>query len=343
MSRPFGTAAELERRRRQGVAAVRQGERVADVARILGVRVSSVYRWLDLARRPDGLAATPHPPPPTRLSPQQQQRLDALLRQGAQAHGWPNRLWTTQRVADLIRRHFGVSLHHDHVGRFLRQKLGWSPQKPRRKARERDEAAIEDWKRRRFPAIVEAARRRDAHLVFLDESGFLLTPTLRRTWAPRGRRPVLDGWDRRDRISAISAVTVSPIAGRLNLYFDLLPDDANVKAQDVVAFLRTLKARLGGPFTVLWDGHNIHSRSRLVREYLAKHPEIVAETLPPYTPELNPDEGVWGWTKYGRLANLAAENAGQLRDHVLEELVTLKHEPALLAAFIEETGLSMAA
>ena len=80
-----------------------------------------------------------------------------MLRQGAKAHGWPNQLWTTQRIAELIRRHFGVSLHHDHVGRFLRQRLKWSPQKPRRRARERDEEAIAHWKRDTFPDI---SRRR---------------------------------------------------------------------------------------------------------------------------------------------------------------------------------------
>ena len=77
---------------------------------------------------------------------------------------------------------------------------------------------------------------------------------------------------------------------------------------DIVAFLAELKQQLGGPFTVIWDGSNIHSRSRLVKAYLAKHPELVAETLPSYAPELNPDEGVWGWSKYGRLANFGREH-----------------------------------
>jgi len=103
-------------------------------------------------------------------------------------HGWPNRLWTTARVAQLIRRHFGVSFHPDHVGRFLRQRLGWTPQKPRRRARERDEDAIAHWKTVTFPQIVAQTFARDAHLVFLDEAGYQLTPCLRQTWAPRGRR-----------------------------------------------------------------------------------------------------------------------------------------------------------
>src|SRR3954471_4059935 len=188
MSRPYGSASALEQRRRQAVQAVSPGDKVRDVARIIGVKPRSVYRWLELAELPHGLAAKPHPAPATRLSVAQQQHLEQLLRQGAKSHGWSNDLWTTQRIAELIRRHFGVSLHHDHVGRFLRQRLKWSPQKPRRRARERDEEAIAHWKRDIFPDILEAASARQAHLVFLDESGFMLTPTVRRTWAPRDRR-----------------------------------------------------------------------------------------------------------------------------------------------------------
>jgi transposase len=322
---------------------VRDGESPEAVARVFGINRSSMYRWLVAARQPDGLAAKPHPGPTPRLSSDQLHTLDQLLVQGAQSHGWPNRLWTCARVGEVIRRHFGVSLHHDHVGRLLHTRLRWSPQKPRRRARERDEVAIDHWKTHRFREIVAEARERDAHLAFLDESGYMLTPTVRRTWAPRGSKPILDCWDRRDRVSAISALTVSPRAGRLNLFFDLLPDNKNVKAADVVDFLRRLKRHLGGGFTVLWDGHNIHSRSKLVKAFLAEHPEIAAETLPPYTPELNPDELVWGWTKYGRMPNLAAENTDWLRDHIIEEFSHLQDHPELLASFIERTTLPLAA
>src|SRR5262249_2936549 len=151
-------------------------------------------------------------------------------------------------------------------------------------------------------------QQRGAHLVFLDESGFMLTPTVRRTWAPKGQTPVLDAWDRRDRISAISSITVSPHNRKLNLYFDLLPDNTNVHAEDVVAYLRRLKAQVGGPLTILWDGSVVHDRSTLVQAFLADHPEIQTVRLPAYAPELNPDELVWAWTKYGRLGNLAAAN-----------------------------------
>src|SRR5260370_34040802 len=120
---------------------------------------------------------------------------------------------------------------------MLRARMGWSPQKPRRRARERYKAAIEHWKAKKFPRIATAAQPRGAHLVFLDESGYMLTPTVRRTGAPRGSKPILDCWDRRDRISAISGLTVSPRSRRPNLIFDLLPDNTNITARDAVDFL----------------------------------------------------------------------------------------------------------
>jgi transposase len=341
MSRPFGTAAELERRRCRAVQAVDRGESPEVVASTYGVNRASVYRWLASARQPDGLAAKPNLGPTPRLSPEQHHRLEALLLQGAKAHGWANQLWTCARVRILIHRHFGVWFHHDHVGRLLRQRLNWTPQKPQRRARERDEDAIEYFKRVRFPKIAAETQQRKAHLVFLDESGYMLTPTVRRTWAPRGRGAVLDCWDRRDRLSAISCLTVSPQAGRLNLYFQLFPD--NVHGEEVVGFLRELKRMLGGPLTVLWDRGPVHSKSKVVRAFLAKHPEIVAEDLPSYAPDLNPDELVWSWSKYGRLANLAADNTDQLADHVIDELVYLQQHPDLLASFVDKTELTFAA
>jgi transposase len=338
----MGTPGELERRRRRAVVLVQQGERVAVVARCLGVDRSSIYRWRQAAAAgPAGLAAQPHPHRPAALTDAQLGRLEDLLSQGAQAHGWTNHLWTAARVADLIHREFGIRYHHDHVGRFLRRRLGWTPQKPRRRARERDEAAIRRWQAEVFPRIARDAQRRGAHLVFMDESGFMLTPTVRRTWAPRGRTPVLDAWDRRDRISAISSISVSPKTRQLNLHFDLLPENANVRGDDIVDYLRHLKAHLGGPLTVLWDGSPVHDRSKAVQAYLADHPEIVTERLPAYAPELNPDELVWAWTKYGRLGNLAAANTDWLRDHIITELMYVREHPELLASFIERTDLKL--
>jgi transposase len=342
MGRPVGTPEELERRRRRAVDLVQQGERPTVVARFLGVDRSSLYRWRQrVAKGPEALAAQPHPHRPCRLSDAQLIQLEDCLCQGAQAHGWPNALWTTARVAEVIRRTFGISFHHDHVGRFLRQRLNWTPQKPRRRARERDEDAILDWQTKEFPRIAVEAQQRDAHLVFFDESGFMLTPSVRRTWGPRGKTPILDALDRRDRISAISSISVSPRNRRLNLHFDLLPDNTTVHAADVVRYLRHLKAQVRAPLTIIWDRSTLHDKSKLVQAFLAEHPEIKTEKLPSYAPEMNPDELVWAWTKYGRLGNLAAANTDWLRDYLIAEFTFARQHPELLASFIQGTNLPL--
>jgi transposase len=191
-----------------------------------------------------------------------------------------------------------------------------------------------------FPRILAEAKARDAHLVFLDESGFMLTPVVRRTLWPRGLTPVLPCRDRRDRISAISCITLSPRLYLPALYFELLPDNTNVTAVHIVAFLRALKKSLPR-FTVIWDRHGIHSKARLVKAFLKANPSVVAEDFPGYVPELNPDEGVWGWTKYGRLANFAAADTQDLRERVTAELTWLKAHPYFLDSFIEHTNLPL--
>jgi transposase len=336
MSRPTGTAEELERRRKRAVRAVAEGQPRATVARVLGVHPKTVARWVRAARRPDGLNAKPQPGPTPGLSDDHLRQLEALLVQGAKAHGWHNELWTVARVARLIERHFRIDYHPEHVRKILKGRLRWTSQKPRRKARERDDAEVHRWLTAEFPRIVRDALERGAYLVFLDESGFFLNPTVRRTLAPRGRTPVLGAWDRRDKWSAISCITLSPVARRPGLYFELL--DHNARGADVVAFLGGLHRRLG-PLTVVWDRNQIHSKSRAVKAWLAKHPGVAAEDFPGYAPDLNPDEGVWGWTKYGRLANLAANDKQELWDHVVDELIEVKHRPDLLSAFIREAGL----
>ncbi len=142
--RPIGTAQELERRRRRAVELVKRGRSPDDVAHFLGCGRSSVYTWLKWDREaPEKLAARPQPGRPPRLDAPHRERWGCLLLQGAKAHGWRTELWTADRVAALIERHFGVRFHPEHVRKVLKHKLGRASQKPQRRARERDEAAIE--------------------------------------------------------------------------------------------------------------------------------------------------------------------------------------------------------
>ncbi len=152
--RPVGTAAELERRRWWAVQLVEQGESPTQIAKFLGCSRSSIYRWCGQAEAgPGGLAAKPHPGPAPCLSDKQLPQLEALLLQGALAHGWSTELWTGKRVARLIRRRFGVKYTPDHARRLVQRRLRWSCQKPEYRARERDEVEIERWRREEFPRI----------------------------------------------------------------------------------------------------------------------------------------------------------------------------------------------
>ena len=149
-----GSAKVLEARRQRAVVLVQQGLSLNAAARRLGCAPSSVMRWMNAHRRhgQDGLKVRLAPGRPRRLTGRQEARLLRHLLRGAAAHGYDTDLWTTQRIAEVIERQFGVRYHRDHVGRLL-ARCGWSVQKPEGRARERDEAAIDHWKRTRWPRV----------------------------------------------------------------------------------------------------------------------------------------------------------------------------------------------
>src|SRR5690242_11217131 len=125
MSRPIGTAEELERRRRQAVQAVAGGQPRTTVAKVLGVHYKTASRWVRAARQPGGLDAKPQPGPTPGLTAADLRRLEAMLAEGAKAHGWHNELWTAARVARLIEREFDLDYHPEHVRKILKRRLGW--------------------------------------------------------------------------------------------------------------------------------------------------------------------------------------------------------------------------
>jgi transposase len=152
--RKEGSSAELERRRVRAIALLKEGFTPVEVARRVGVDRRSVRRWRaahDGAGR-KGLAARPATGRPRKLGERARQRLERLLLRGPEACGFPTDLWTCPRIAQVIRREFNVDYHVDHVSRVLRS-LGWSPQKPERRARERDELAIRRWVKAEWPRI----------------------------------------------------------------------------------------------------------------------------------------------------------------------------------------------
>ena len=128
--RPKGTAADLERRRRRAVQLLEEGESPAVVARILGVQPSSLHRWRRMAHQDQGLTAKPATGAKRRLTDLQLSELEGLLNKGAPFHGYPNELWTADRVAEVIKLRFGVEYHAEHVRKILKRRLNWTSHKP---------------------------------------------------------------------------------------------------------------------------------------------------------------------------------------------------------------------
>lgn len=179
------------------------------------------------------------------------------------------------------------------------------------------------------------AARMGAHIVFVDESGFQLTPSLRRTWAPRGRTPSVRHWQRRDKVSAISGLSVSPARKRVGLYWQLHRD--NARRDEVCGFLRHLLRHLRGRVIVVWDNSNTH-KGEPIRELCRDFGRLHIEALPPYAPELNPDEGVWASLK-GVLANGCPDDVDELARDLVDSLCELKRCPATLRSCFHRSDL----
>jgi len=149
-----GSAAELETRCRLGGRLLLEGRKIGEVAQIVAASESSVRRWRQAVQKGglEALKAKPHPGPKPRLNEKQKQRLVKTLLAGPCKAGYRTDLWTCPRVAEVIAKKFGVKYHPAHVWKILRS-LGWTPQKPEQRARERNEADIRRWRRQEWPRI----------------------------------------------------------------------------------------------------------------------------------------------------------------------------------------------
>lgn len=180
------------------------------------------------------------------------------------------------------------------------------------------------------------AARLGAHLVFADESGFLLAPLVVRTWAPTGCTPLQrHRQGRRDKISVISGISVSPQRLHLGLYYLLYFD--NIGQEEVCRFLRELLRHLRGPVIVLLDNSSTHHGGPLA-ELLRRHPRLHIEHFPAYAPELNPDEGVWSLAKR-ELANGCPLDVDELMDDIIGSINELRTSPEKLRGCILQSDL----
>ena len=157
--RPYGSAKQLEKRRRKAMKYLDEGLTLHEAARRIGCDPSSVMRWRDARKKhgDKGLAPKEVPGRPAKLTQSQKWKLLKILVKGAIANGYRTDLWTTARIAEVIEKTFGVKYHRDHIGRLMKS-LGWSWQKPKKQALEGNEEAIEKWKSEEWPRIKKTPR-----------------------------------------------------------------------------------------------------------------------------------------------------------------------------------------
>jgi transposase len=320
----------LEHIRLQAVREIRAGESPEVLARRLGFCRQIVYRWLRRARAAGVAALRRHPAPGAqpKLTPQQIRTAKGWVTQPASHFGFLSDLWTVARLRAVIRRQFHVTFSTSGLWRFLRRE-GLSPQRPLKRALERDEEAIHRWVRQEYPRIRAEARKHRAILYFGDESGVRTDHVSGRTWAQRGHTPEIHRAGRWDVVSLLSAMTP-----RGELVFMTSPDKANTEI--FIQFLRKLLAHHPRRRLVLIVDRSPYHRSRRTREFVAAHPRLRLEYLPPYAPELNPDEHVWGHLKGSGATDSTTGHAPEVRRHVRAHLRSLQRRPHLIRSFYYE-------
>ena len=179
-----------------------------------------------------------------------------------------------------------------------------------------------------------------AWLVFIDESGVLMSPLVRRSWGPRGETPLFYQRTRsHQKVSVIAALCVAPTRDDLHLYFRLHPN-TNINAGGVIDFLRVLLQQLPGPIVLVWDRLQAH-RAKVTRQFFEGHPRLHPHLLPPYAPELNPVENVWSYLKMNPLANFAPLDLDTLVDTTRHHGRSLQRKHELLHSFMAHSPLSL--
>lgn len=290
-----------EWRRLQALHLKNQGWRRREVAEALGVTERSVNRWLTTARErgPEGLLSAPIPGRPPELSPQELGRIPELLWHGAEAYGFRGESWTCGRIAQVIAEELGVRYDKGHVSRLLKL-LRWTPQMPIERATQRDEGAIERRRVQTWPRLLTESCVERRTPVFVDEAGFYLLPSVRKTYAPQGHTPVLRAKLTRDHLSVMGGMTP---AGRLYT----LARQESLNGSHGVEFLVHLMRLAGERLLVIWDGSPTHRRT-MVREFVEQtRGKVRLEALPGYPPDLNPwDAGGWHHLKNVEMRNPCA-------------------------------------
>lgn len=251
-----------------------------------------IYKWLRMFRHGgwEALRSTRAPGPEPKLTQREKQRLGKLLMKNPMQLHFDFGLWTLEMVRELVQQKFKKRVSIPTVTRMLTE-IGYSRQKPLQRAYEQDPERVRQWKQEEYPAILKEAKREDREIYFEDESGFRSTGSSGTTWSRKGQTPIVRKTGRRYGINSISA-----ISRRGKLWFMLFEDTCT--AGVFVIFLKRLLKNNRRPITLIVDGHPTH-KTKAVRQFIESTSGMLKlYFLPPYSPELNPDEQVWNNTKH---------------------------------------------
>lgn len=316
---------------------VEEGERPSEVMRSLGLCRTTIYRWLRAFSKKGHAALAARKAPgrkPTLSEKQRQQVKRWIVGKDPRQYGFEFGLWTRRIVVELIAEKFGLTLQLTAVGRLL-AKLEITPQKPLRRAYERDPKAVEQWVRQDYPRLRKRAKRLGASIYFLDEAGYSSEPNLGRTYGLKGQTPVVPTTGARQKINAISALNAkggfwsTVYSGMLN-------------ATRFVEFLKAFRRGGRGKVFLVVDGHPSH-RAKMVAKYVAACTgKLELHFLPPYAPDLNPDEFVWQYTKTNGVAKKPLRANESLKERVQEDLAMIKASPRLIASFFHAPSVAYA-
>jgi transposase len=315
------------------------GQQPEEIGRTLGVSERSLWRWLRAFReRGDvGLATKPRQGRPPKLTDQVSQQVLGWLDRSPSEFGFVTERWTSRRVCSVMDKVLGIEVNHRYMSRWLKRH-GITPQVPERVPRERNEETIKQWIKTQWPAIVDKANSRAASLVFTDESGFLLLPLIGRTLAPKGHRPILPYRARhRDKVSVAGALTLSPVRGHANLFFQTYPN-GYVNNALYADFLRHLLWQTPEPMVVVQDQGGMH-KGDPIRALCQDFPRLDLNMLPPYAPDLNPLEQLWSFEKDKELSNFAPYDVIELDDALRHHLRRVQTDQSRLKSFFDATHL----
>ena len=310
----------------------RSPELVADV---LGVSRSSVFEW-QRKYREGGLAALSTKfasGRPTFLTDKQMLKLRSfIVGRDPRQFSFGVALWTRKVVRELIERQFDIKVSLSTVGRIL-TKLGLSVQRPLYRAYQQDRELVRRWKTEEYPKIRAQATEVGALIFFADEAGIRTDHHAGTTWAPVGQTPVVAATGERKSVSMISAV--SP---RGEIHFDVFLGTVN--AARFIEFCQKLLHDTTAPVFLIVDGAPAHT-AKIVKEYVASTDgRLSLFFLPPYSPELNPDEWVWKNVKRDQIKPAVPMGQPHLYELAVKALQRLRVLPEIVRGFFGDSSLA---